>query len=130
MHNPRKSFSLIGSIGAVALVLAAPGLVQAYPTMPDGEPIHVASKPGRLPTVQRSYSTMPPEGIDGVPVVEPTEMTFHPAPVTGAESSAGAWSGVAPIVAVSILAAGALLAATHILNRHHRRSATARRIGG
>jgi hypothetical protein len=33
-------------------------------------------------------------------------------------------------VAVSILAAGALLAATHILNRHHRRSATARRIGG
>jgi len=130
VHNPRKSFSLIGSIGAVALVLAAPGLVQAYPTMPDGEPIHVASKPGRLPTVQRSYSTMPPEGIDGVPVVEPTEMTFHPAPVTGAESSAGAWSGVAPIVAVSILAAGALLAATHILNRHHRRSATARRIGG
>jgi hypothetical protein len=128
VHNPRKSFSLIGSIGAVALVLAAPGLVQAYPTMPDGEPIHVADQPGRLPTVQRSYSTMPPEGIDGIPV-EP-EMAFHPTRVTGTESSAGAWSGVAPIVAVSILAAGALLAATHILNRHHRRSATARRIGG
>jgi len=130
VHNPRKSFSLIGSIGAVALVLAAPGLVQAYPTMPDGEPIHVADKPGRIPPVQRSYSTMPPEGIDGVPVVEPTEMTFHPARVIGAKSRDGAWSGVAPIVAVSILAAGALLAATHILNRHHRRSATARRIGG
>jgi hypothetical protein len=129
VHNPRKSFSLIGSIGAVALVLAAPGLVQAYPTMPDGEPIHVASKPGRLPTVQRSYSTMPPEGIDGVPVVEPTEMTFHPAPVTGAESSSD-WGGAGAVVAVSILAALAVLAATQFRNRHLKRSGTARRIGG
>ena len=128
MHSPGKSLSLIGSICAVALALVAPGVVHAYPTMPDGEPIHVASKPGRLPTVQRSYSTMPPEGIDGIPV-EP-EMAFHPTRVTGTESSAGAWSGVAPIVAVSILAAGALLAATHILNRHLKRSGTARRIGG
>jgi hypothetical protein len=97
--------------------------------MPDGEPIHVASKPGRLPTVQRSYSTMPPEGIDGVPVVEPTEMTFHPAPVTGAESSSD-WGGAGAVVAVSILAALAVLAATQFRNRHLKRSGTARRIGG
>ena len=130
MHSPRKSLSLIGSIGAVALALAAPGFVQAYPIMPDGEPIHVAGEAGRLPAVQRSHSTMPPEGVDGVPVVEPTEMTFHPARVIGAESRDSAWSGVVPVVAVSILAALAVLGATRIVNRQLRRSATTRRIGG
>lgn len=129
MHSPGKSLSLIGSIGAVALALVAPGVVHAYPTMPDGEPIHVAAKPGRVPPVQRSFSTMPPEGIDGVPV-ETTEDVFHPAPVSRTGSSDNAWSDVAPFVAVSILVALALIAATHVLNRHLRRSATARRIGG
>ena len=59
MHSPRKSLSLIGSLGAVALALAAPGSVQAYPVMPDGEPLHLAGEAGRLPALQRSYSTMP-----------------------------------------------------------------------
>jgi len=130
VHSPGKSLSLIGSICAVALALVAPGVVHAYPTMPDGEPIHVADKPGRIPPVQRSYSTMPPEGIDGVPVVEPTEMTFHPARVIGAKSRDSAWSGVVPVVVVSILAALAVLGATRIVNRQLRRSATTRRIGG
>jgi hypothetical protein len=98
--------------------------------MPDGEPIHVAGEAGRLPAVQRSYSTMPPEGVDGVPVVEPTEMTFHPARVIGVDSSDSAWSGVVPVVAVSILAALAVLGATRIVTRQLRRSATTRRIGG
>ena len=129
MRSPGKSLSLIGSIGAVALALVAPGVVHAYPTMPDGEPIHVAGKPGRVPPVHRSYSTMPPEGIDGVPV-ETTEMTFHPTRVVGAESSHSAWSGVGPVVAVSVLIALAALSATHILNRQLRRSANTRRIGG
>jgi hypothetical protein len=129
VHSPGKSLSLIGSIGAVALALVTPGVVHAYPTMPDGEPIHVAAKPGRVPPVQRSYSTMPPEGIDGVPV-ETTEMTLHPTRVVGAESSRSAWNGVGPVVAVSILVALAVIAAAHVLNRHLRRSATARRIGG
>jgi hypothetical protein len=130
VHSPRKLLPLIGSIGAVALALAAPGLVQAYPIMPDGEPIHVAGEAGRLPSVQRSYSTMPPEGVDGVPVVEPTETVFHPAHETTAKASESGWSGVAPVVAVSILVALAVLAATHIVNRQLRRSTTTRRIGG
>lgn len=129
MHSPRKSHELIGLLGAVALALAVPGSVQAYPTMPDGEPIHVADKPGRLPSVQRSYSTMPPEGIEGLPVVEPTEKVFHPARTTG-ETSSSRWSGAAEVAAVSILAALAALAATHVLNRQLRRSTTTRRIGG
>jgi hypothetical protein len=129
VHSPGKSLSLIGSTGAVALALVAPGVVHAYPTMPDGEPIHVAAKPGRIPPVQRSYTTMPPEGIDGVPV-ETTEMTFHPTRVVGAESSRSAWNGVGPFVTVSILLALAALSATHILNRQLRRSANTRRIGG
>jgi hypothetical protein len=130
VHSPGKSLSLIGSIGAVALALVAPGVVHAYPTMPDGEPIHVAGKPGRIPPVQRSYSTMAPEGIDGVPVVEPTENLLHPAPVTRTGSSDSAWSDVVAVVALSIFVALAVIAATHVLNRHLRRSATARRIGG
>ena len=130
MHSPGKSLSLIGSLGAVALALAAPAVVEAYPIMPDGEPIHVAGQAQPLPPVQRSYSTMPPEGVDGVPVVPPTEMTFHPSRATDTEPSGSRWNGVAPVVAVSILAALAVLAATHILNRQLRRSATTRRIGG
>jgi hypothetical protein len=73
---------------------------------------------------------MPPEGIDGVPVVQPTEMTFHPSRATEAEPSGSGWNGVAVVVAVSILAALAVLAGTHVLNRQLRRSAMSRRIGG
>jgi hypothetical protein len=121
---------LIGSIGAVALALVAPGVVHAYPTMPDGEPIHVASRPGRLPPVQRTYSTMPPEAVDGVPVARSTEMTLHPSQAAGVEPTGSGWNGAGLVVAASILAALTLLAATHVLNRQLRRSAMSRRIGG
>ena len=128
MNSPRKSLSLIGSLGAVALVLAAPG--GAYPIMPDGEPIHLAGQAGRVPAVARSYSTTPPGGVDGVPLVQPTEMTSHPSRATGAQPSTSGWNGLGLVVAVSILAALAVLAATHVLNRQLRRSAMSRRIGG
>jgi hypothetical protein len=98
--------------------------------MPDGEPIHLAGQAGRLPAVTRSYSTMPPEGVDGVPVVQPTEMTFHPPRATVSQPSGSGWNGLGLVVAVSILAALAVLAATHVLNRQLRRSAMSRRIGG
>jgi len=120
--------SLIGPIGAVALALAAPGLVQAYPIMPDGEPIHIAGEAGQLPTVQRSHSTMTPGGIAGVSVAEKTKTPSRPARIPTNQSSS-AWSGMGQFAAVSILAALAVLAAAH-LTRQLRRSATGRRIGG
>ena len=130
MNSPRKSLSLIGSLGAVALALAAPGSVQAYPVMPDGEPLHLAGEAGRLPAVQRSYSTMPSEEVDRVPVARATEMTLHPSEAAGVKRTGSAWNGAGLVVAASILAALALLAATHVLNRQLRRSAMSRRIGG
>lgn len=131
MHRCWKSRRLIGPMGLVAaLALAAPGVVQAYPTMPDGEPIYLAGEAGRARAVEQSYSTMAPEGLDGISVVEPAKTTFRTTPVTGAEPSTTAWPGVAAVAAVSILAAIALLAVTHIMTRNPRRSVTARRIGG
>ena len=128
MNSPRKSLSLIGSLGAVALVLAAPG--GAYPIMPDGEPIHLAGQAGRVPAVARSYSTMPSEEVDRVPVARATEMTLRPSEAAGVKRTGSAWNGAGLVVAASILAALALLAATHVLNRQLRRSAMSRRIGG
>jgi hypothetical protein len=129
VHIHRDVGRLIGAIGILgALALAAPGLVRAYPTMPDGEPVHLADKPGRLPAVERSYSSIPPEAIDGV--LEQTGIPSYPTPPSGTGSSGSRWSGVAPVVAVSILAALVALAGMHVVNRHLRRSGTARRIGG